>query len=411
MLRGAVQELALGDPRALSTDVGPVIDADAQSAIEGHIRDLQSRGLKVWRAGMNDAAKLASSAGSFVEPTIIEIENIAQLEREVFGPVLHVLRYPRERLAQTLEQVNATGYGLTLGLHTRIDETIAQVVNAARAGNLYVNRNVVGAVVGVQPFGGEGLSGTGPKAGGPLYLLRLLARRPPQAARLAVAAVSSLTAVKTGAAGAVADSSSGRSESLPVRGIEERHSAEAAVAIAAFAALSAWARAQRQDRLLAHCDQAVAESPISAWRELPGPTGEANLYSVRPREAVVCLADTDADRLVQLASVLAVGSRAIWPAEASALYARLPAPVRAGIALAQDWQQTSVKFEAVLQHGSAPAILATAAVLARRPGPIVALVSLAPGETQVPLERLVVERSLSINTAAAGGNASLMTVG
>src|SRR6185436_14400251 len=107
----------------------------------------------------------------------IEIARLAELEREVFGPVLHVLRYDREDLAALLGQINATGYGLTLGVHTRIDEIVAQVVEAAHAGNIYINRNVVGAVVGVQAFGGEGLSGTGPKAGGPHYLLRLSTER------------------------------------------------------------------------------------------------------------------------------------------------------------------------------------------------------------------------------------------
>ncbi len=111
-------------------------------------------------------------------PTLIELERLGELEREVFGPVLHVVRYRRADLAAMIDQINATGYGLTLGVHSRIDETIARVVAAAHVGNVYVNRNMVGAVVGVQPFGGEGLSGTGPKAGGPLYLYRLLARRP-----------------------------------------------------------------------------------------------------------------------------------------------------------------------------------------------------------------------------------------
>jgi RHH-type proline utilization regulon transcriptional repressor/proline dehydrogenase/delta 1-pyrroline-5-carboxylate dehydrogenase len=119
--------------------------------------------------------------GTFVPPTLIELASFDELKKEVFGPVLHVVRYNRNNLDQLIEQINASGYGLTLGVHTRIDETIAQVTSSAKVGNLYVNRNMVGAVVGVQPFGGEGLSGTGPKAGGPLYLYRLLANRPENA--------------------------------------------------------------------------------------------------------------------------------------------------------------------------------------------------------------------------------------
>ena len=387
MLRGAVQELQLGDPRELATDIGPVIDAEAAGLIESHIRAMQARGRPVWRPTVDAAI---TARGTFVAPALIELADIADLEREVFGPVLHVLRYPREQLAQTLDRINATGFGLTQGVHTRIDETVAQVVGVARAGNLYVNRNIVGAVVGVQPFGGEGLSGTGPKAGGPLYLLRLLAEHPGQAARRAVA--------NQGAVGRP-----------PVRGLAqdmgETGPAEA------VAALRTWSRAQGMDLLAAHCDLALAESPVGDWRALPGPTGEANLYALQPRPAVLCLATDDADRLAQFAAVLATGSHAVWPLEARQLVERLPPSLRQHISLAQDWKQPTVHFDAVLQHGAAAALLDTAATLAERPGPIVGLTGLAPGDRHLPLERLVVERSLSINTAAAGGNASLMTIG
>ncbi|MBL8347296.1 MAG: trifunctional transcriptional regulator/proline dehydrogenase/L-glutamate gamma-semialdehyde dehydrogenase [Rubrivivax sp.] len=395
MLQGAVQELRLGDPRSLATDVGPVIDDEARQGIERHVQAMSARGRRVWRLPLDDAAHGRCEAGHFVAPTVIELDRVADLEREVFGPVLHVLRYAREQLPQTLEAINGTGYGLTQGVHTRIDETVAQVLDAARAGNVYVNRNVVGAVVGVQPFGGEGLSGTGPKAGGPLYLLRLLAERPVQAARLAVA-------------------QSGRASLPPVRGVGVEAMQDAGAA-EALDALRGWAVAQGHAVLAAQCDQAAAESPAGIWHALPGPTGEANLYVVLPREAVLCLAPEgpvgEADRLAQLAAVLAVGSRALWPASAQALRERLPADVRERIALAQDWTSASTHFDAVLQHGEAAALRATAAALARRDGPIVGLTGLARGEARVPLERLVIERSLSINTAAAGGNASLMTLG
>ncbi len=391
MLQGAVQELQLGDPRRLATDVGPVIDEEARAGIERHVSLMAQRGLRVWRLPMDAAA---ARAGHFVAPTLIELRRVADLEREVFGPVLHVLRFAREQLVDTLEAINATGYGLTQGVHTRIDETVAQVLAASKAGNVYVNRNIVGAVVGVQPFGGEGLSGTGPKAGGPLYLLRLLRERPVQAARLAVA-------------------QAGPASLPPVRGAtaESRSNADAAEALDA---LRHWALSQGRALLAAQCDQAAAESPVGIWHALPGPTGEANLYAVLPRETVLCLAAEgaagDNDRLAQLAAVLAVGSHALWPAQSQALRDRLPADVRERIALAQDWLSTSAFFDAVVQHGDAAALLATAAALTRRDGVIVGLTGLAPGEARVPLERLVIERSLSINTAAAGGNASLMTL-
>ena len=176
MLKGAMAESRIGDPAMLAVDVGPAIDAEARAGIEAHIERMRAKGRAVFRAARGGAEAIA--AGTFVVPTLIELERLGELEREVFGPVLHIVRYRRADLAAMIEQINATGYGLTLGVHSRIDETIARVVAAAHVGNVYVNRNMVGAVVGVQPFGGEGLSGTGPKAGGPLYLYRLLARRP-----------------------------------------------------------------------------------------------------------------------------------------------------------------------------------------------------------------------------------------
>ncbi|OXH81165.1 hypothetical protein CA830_41550, partial [Burkholderia multivorans] len=150
------------------------IDADAKRTIDAHIATMKDKGHAVTQLAMPEAC----AHGTFVPPTLIEIGSIDELKREVFGPVLHVVRYRRSQLDKLLEQIRATGYGLTLGIHTRIDETIAHVISRAHVGNIYVNRNVIGAVVGVQPFGGEGLSGTGPKAGGALYLQRLLATRP-----------------------------------------------------------------------------------------------------------------------------------------------------------------------------------------------------------------------------------------
>jgi len=387
MLEGAVRELRVGDPRLLAVDVGPVIDAEAQGIVERHIAAMRGRGHRVVRPAGVDAEALAR--GTFVPPTLIEIERLSTLQREVFGPVLHVLRYERDGLSDLLEQIGQTGYGLTMGVHTRIDETLAQVVHAARAGNLYANRNIVGAVVGVQPFGGEGLSGTGPKAGGPLYLLRLLSARPDDAARLAVAAA-------------------GDASAPPLRGWAE--GAPADEGEAAFGALQAWARERDRESLARACQRYAAAAPARGWRQLPGPTGEANLYAVLPRDAVLCLAGADGDRLQQLAAVLAIGGRAVWPADARPLRDLLPAPARERVTLAQDWRGNAVHFDAVLHAGPADDLRVLLQTLAARPGPIVGVTSL-PGDAVPSLERLMVERSLSINTAAAGGNASLMTIG
>ena len=177
MLKGAMAELEVGDTRKLAVDVGPVITAEARDAIVGHIEKMHGRGHKVTQTPLSES----TAQGTFVPPTLIEVSKIADVEREVFGPVLHVLRYKREALDKLIDDINAAGYGLTFGLHTRIDETIARVVERIEAGNIYINRNVIGATVGVQPFGGSRLSGTGPKAGGPLYLSRLVAEPAPGA--------------------------------------------------------------------------------------------------------------------------------------------------------------------------------------------------------------------------------------
>ena len=169
MLAGAMAELKVGDPALLSTDVGPVIDADALQILNDHAKRMDAEARLIAAAPI-DATSTAN--GTFFAPRAYELRSLDQLQREVFGPVLHLIRFKGNELQKVIDQINATGYGLTLGLHSRVDSTIAQITNGINVGNVYVNRNQIGAVVGVQPFGGQGLSGTGPKAGGPHYLLR-----------------------------------------------------------------------------------------------------------------------------------------------------------------------------------------------------------------------------------------------
>jgi RHH-type proline utilization regulon transcriptional repressor/proline dehydrogenase/delta 1-pyrroline-5-carboxylate dehydrogenase len=173
MVAGAMQALTVGDPRELATDVGPVIDGDAKRLLDEHIKWLDKNAKKVCRL----ESPAEASHGCFVAPAFYELRSLSQLKHENFGPVLHVIRYPGERLNEVVDQINATGYGLTLGLQSRIDTVRDYVEEHARVGNLYVNRNQIGAVVESQPFGGEGLSGTGPKAGGPHYVARFATER------------------------------------------------------------------------------------------------------------------------------------------------------------------------------------------------------------------------------------------
>ncbi len=166
MLLGAARELKIGDPLDYATDVGPVIDLESKSLLEAHKARMRQEARELLDLKLPEAC----AAGTFVSPAIYAIPSLKLLKREVFGPILHVVRYRGDRLAEVCESINATGYGLTLGLHSRVPATADFVAARVKVGNLYVNRNQIGAVVGVQPFGGEGLSGTGPKAGGPHYL-------------------------------------------------------------------------------------------------------------------------------------------------------------------------------------------------------------------------------------------------
>jgi RHH-type transcriptional regulator, proline utilization regulon repressor / proline dehydrogenase / delta 1-pyrroline-5-carboxylate dehydrogenase len=173
MLAGAMAELKIGDPGLLATDVGPVIDEEARQNLVRHAERMAREAKMIHACPLSDE----HAHGTFFPPQAYEIDSLKRVDREVFGPILHIVRFAADRLDEVIEAVNATGYGLTLGIHSRIDDTIGYIRTRVRVGNLYVNRNMIGAVVGVQPFGGEGLSGTGPKAGGPHYLHRFAVER------------------------------------------------------------------------------------------------------------------------------------------------------------------------------------------------------------------------------------------
>ncbi|MBA4747571.1 MAG: trifunctional transcriptional regulator/proline dehydrogenase/L-glutamate gamma-semialdehyde dehydrogenase [Sphingopyxis sp.] len=364
MLKGAMAELVIGNPDRLAVDIGPVITPEAQEGIEAHIERMRALGCAVHQLPLPEAAE----HGSFVAPTIIEIERIDQIGREVFGPVLHVLRFRRDGLDALVDAISATGYGLTFGLHTRIDDTIAQVTARAAAGNIYINRNIIGAVVGVQPFGGRGLSGTGPKAGGPLYLGRLV-QAPPA---LALAGAAPLDP--------------------------------------ACAALIDWLAAAGLEQVADKIRQAAGQQLGGYAAELPGPVGERNLYSLHPRGTVLLAPASDDGLVLQLGTVLATGNSAAILSDGAAQtrFADLPNRVAERIT----WLgalPTTANFAAVLiesGRGDAAALMLQLAALA---GPI-PIVQLAGADGHYRPEWLVEEVSTSINTTAAGGNASLMAL-
>ena len=323
MLKGAMAELVIGDPRRLDTDVGPVIDVDARSALEAHVARMRASGAPVYQLRLPEAC----AHGTFFPPTLIEIARVAELRGEVFGPILHVLRFREGELAALIDDINATGYGLTHGIQTRIDETVDAVSDRIRAGNFYVNRNMIGAVVGVQPFGGEGLSGTGPKAGGPHYLRRLVTPGPPP-----------------------------------------------------------------------------SPSELAAPVTLPGPTGETNTLSLVPRGRVGCIADDDDALESQLRLVGATRNVAVLVTESQRRRAS-----RLGVPCELVADVLAAPLDAVLFAGSEERARQARLALAAREGPIVPLIRVDAQHPGDPL-RLLSERTISINTAASGGNASLLSL-
>ncbi|MBJ7534813.1 bifunctional proline dehydrogenase/L-glutamate gamma-semialdehyde dehydrogenase PutA [Rhodomicrobium vannielii ATCC 17100] len=366
MLQGAMAELRMGNPARIETDVGPVIDAEARDALAAYIENKRDRVL--CQTPLREAA-----SGTFIAPTLLRIDRIADLKREVFGPVLHVLRFRREDTSATFDAINATGYGLTLGVHSRIDETQAAIAARALAGNIYVNRNMIGAVVGSQPFGGDGLSGTGPKAGGPLYLRRLV------------------------------------KDAAPPRLEGPRNEKK----LAAFDALATWVRAGAGG-LLGTADRALLSGVLHAYRAatpfgrevaLPGPVGEDNRLGFHPRGRVLGVAETVMDLLHQFGAALVTGNdfSSLDIKAAHALCDKIPGELAAHCTMARSIR--GIDIAAVLAIDARAAEAARAA--SEREGAIVPVLAGPP----YPLAMLVREKTVSTNTAAAGGNASLMALG
>lgn len=360
MLRGAMQELRVGVPDRLATDIGPVIDAEAQRNLQSHIDQMRGKAKSFYSLELPEHCK----NGTFVAPTVMEIASLSELTKEVFGPVLHVLRYHRDQLPALLDAINATGFGLTLGVHSRIDETIEFITQRAHVGNIYVNRNIVGAVVGVQPFGGEGKSGTGPKAGGPLYLKRL--QKNPTI-------------------------------SFSGNAVYDKQ------APAALDALTVWAKSNGHADLAAIAEQYARLNPYKMTMLLPGPTGETNTLSFVARGRIFCAANDLPSLLNQVAASLATGNTVVVEEQTKALLpANLPALVQQSIV----WGNSDDVQFALLARDVANDYKLK---LAQQTGAIVCVAE-TDAKSEIPLWRLLAERALCVNTTAAGGNASLMSL-
>lgn len=368
MLFGAMDELVLGDPWAVETDVGPVIDRESRSLIEAHCAKFESMGRIVKRLRAPDH-------GHFAAPTVIRVTGIAEVKDEIFGPVLHVATFAADEIEKVIDDVNSTGYGLTFGVHSRVNARVELIAKQIRAGNLYVNRNQIGAIVGSQPFGGEGLSGTGPKAGGPHYVRRFMSAESPR---------------------------------IKVDGAAPR--AEVGQLRAAVEAVRNLPVTEPDDRI-SMLREYFFHAPLSldAGPEvMPGPTGELNLLSCVPRGIVVC-AGPDADSATAQAVVaLSQGNRVV--AVAPGVEARLSVLSQASLPVVA--VDGLLAGSALSKLGGIHAVASTAEketlreyrrALADRKGVILPLIT----EVSIP-ERYILERHLCVDTTAAGGNASLV---
>lgn len=361
MLKDAMAELTVGNPQKISTDVGPVIDKTAQNRLLEHIDALKKTAQSYYQVPI--CPELAQQ-GTFVAPTLLEIDSIKQLKHEVFGPVLHVIRFDAQQLPEIMAEINSTGFGLTSGLHSRIDETVELWLKRIHAGNLYVNRNIVGAVVGVQPFGGMGLSGTGPKAGGPLYLQRLSWRHQWHLEGLE----GSATTINT---------------------IELETGIRATLSNPA-----------QQDAL--NLMQTLAQqSPLGKVFHMQSITGEKNYLTLEARP-LIAIGNGALEKQIQaLIAIVICGSRAV--VEKDSALGKQAQAFGELVQVVSDFNQVdSLSLLIVLD----PISQAQKQHFAERKGAILTYIETL--ELALSLLPLVHEKAISINTAAAGGNASLM---
>ena len=397
MLKGAMEELTIGNPWDISVDVGPVIDAAAKATIDAHCEALEAKGQLICKIDLGGAA----ANGTYVSPAVYRLNGIHELETEIFGPILHVVTFRAADVSKVVDKINATGYGLTLGVHTRVDTRVQEITDKAHVGNLYVNRNQIGAVVGVQPFGGEGLSGTGPKAGGPLYLHRFMKAAGADAhgsvgTTPAAASAISEKAEKTAALVDLAQKSQGKWDRLQDR-------------VTILRGMAASSNGGVADALNAALENAANYAPAST--ELVGPTGESNRLSLHGRGVILCHGHK---AIAYAAMALLTGNGAVLigapAAESKNLLqalkkARVPGDlVMISSAALSDKLLASLPSIAGVATSAADYDLRSARQsLAKRDGAILPLITRSDR-----WQNFVVERALCIDTTASGGNATLL---
>ncbi|MCH2057546.1 MAG: bifunctional proline dehydrogenase/L-glutamate gamma-semialdehyde dehydrogenase PutA [Thalassotalea sp.] len=429
MIKGAMQELHIGDPAVLTTDVGPVIDNRALTSLNAHVDYLSTRGTLHYAC---KAPEMGDVGHNFFVPRLYEISDLSVLEKEVFGPVVHVIRYKASELEQVIDQINGTGFGLTMGIHTRIEDKAEYLAARSRAGNVYVNRNMIGAVVGVQPFGGRGLSGTGPKAGGPMYLTRLVKEK---ATTVDVAMDDNQARELTQLFEANKSTVSNIASSLAnVKSAELAWSFTAlnsrlSILRQLLAQLASNKVVLKQEadlaQVLTDCRAQLlfAENTLAKPLELPGPTGESNILYLESRGTVAVLRCEQTSFnfwLVSVISALAAGNCVVAVVddehynEANSIAGQL---ANIGLPAGVFTVAKLGHFPAVLNHAhlagavvdnQSPLKKYVGETIAARSGAILPLITAYTNQSL--LHRMVTEKTVTIDTTAAGGNASLMTM-
>ncbi|MDP4536168.1 bifunctional proline dehydrogenase/L-glutamate gamma-semialdehyde dehydrogenase PutA [Alkalimonas collagenimarina] len=422
MLVGAMKELRVGDPAYVRHDVGPVIDHKAHERLTNHVQYLSDKATLHYACAIPQGDQHL-----FFAPHLYEINDLTLLEREVFGPVVHIVRYKAHELDKVIDQINATGYGLTMGVHSRIEAVTTKVAHAIKAGNIYVNRNMIGAVVGVQPFGGRGLSGTGPKAGGPLYLQRLVRdNHSVEDAELSEEKHQQLLAETTSRAVAYAMPAAASAQAIWQQLSVYQRSSVLRQFLASLATNNVVVKQEPDlEQVITAAREQLrwVEQELAAPIRLPGPTGESNELWLEPRGSIALLRDETGDFshwLIATITALAAGNAVITAVEEADLLeaeacvkalsqAGMPAQLMSVIKLTSMTTLLAAPdlSAAIVQAGSAIKPLA-AELLANREGAILPLIT-SPADHRL-LHRLLTEKTITINTTAAGGNASLMTM-
>ncbi len=430
MLQGALAELHVGDPSMLSTDVGPVIDAKALASLNDHVKTMETQGKLLYQCELSRDVNDANG-DFFFAPRLYEISDISVLKREVFGPCVHIVRFKAGEVNQVVDKINSTGFGLTMGIHTRIEHRATELAQRSRAGNIYINRNMIGAVVGVQPFGGRGLSGTGPKAGGPNYLTRLVKEKVSNKTSLEVdiAALESNDAVVI-QANTMIEQTANAEKTWRLTDLNTRvsHVRQLLAKIAHVGIVDNLADDLNYTLADARNQLIAIERRLKTPKVLPGPTGESNVLYLENRGVIICFADKEVSFhfwALSIVTALATGNTVVtvvsdlFYQEALAFRDKFIATSVNNIGADKNVLQVAklAHLEAMLAHPSLAGVVVdsncdrrtyVADKLAQRSGAILPVISSEYMDNLI--QRLLTEKTVSIDTTASGGNTSLMTM-